>query len=170
MRQFSPAIEQQDLVLLMRLSAIEIAFLEMHFLVRFRRFRNFLDCLCDLRGRSVKCDIRLSHNADAPSPIVYNGDSADLVFLHQLQALVQCVFRATRHRNAGHEIRNLDRISVLPGSDHAAAQVTICHYPFKEGNVQWTRFKFTAVTGVTIRCDSVESHDPAQLRESRGAR
>jgi hypothetical protein len=26
------------------------------------------------------------------------------------------------------------------------------------------------VTGVTIRCDSVESHDPAQLRESRGAR
>ena len=50
-----------------------------------------------------------------------------------LQALVQCVFRATRHRNAGHQIRNLDRISVLPGSDHAAAQVTICHYPFKEG-------------------------------------
>ena len=167
MRQFSPAIEQQDLVLLMRLSAIEITLLEMHLQAR---FGNLLDCLCSLRRRSVKCDIRLSHDADASSSIVHNGDSADLIFLHQFCALIQRVFWATRHRNTGHEIRNLDRISVLPGSDHAAAQVTICHYPFKEGNVQWTRFKFTAVTGVTIRCDSVESHDPAQLRESRGAR
>jgi hypothetical protein len=131
MRQFSPAIEQQDLVLLMRLSAIEITFLEMHFLVRFRRFRDLVDCLCDLRGRSMKPDVRLSHNADAPSPIVHNGDSADLVLLHQFQALVQRDFWATCHGNAGHEIRNPDRISVLAGSDHAAAQVTICHYALK---------------------------------------
>jgi len=55
MRQFSPAVEQQDLVLLMRLSAIEITLLEMHLQARFRRLGNLLDCLCDLRCRSVKC-------------------------------------------------------------------------------------------------------------------
>jgi hypothetical protein len=79
----------------------------------------------------MKCDVRLSHNPNAPSPIVHNGDSANLALLHQFFALFQGVLRATRDRDAGHEIRNLDRISVLPGSDHATAQVTIRHDALK---------------------------------------
>jgi hypothetical protein len=116
----------------MWLSTVEIIFLEMHFLARFCRFGNLYDCACELCGRSVKRDVCLRHNADAPPPIVHNRDSSYLVSLHQLQAFIQSVFGATRHRNGGHHVCNLDRISVLAGCNYAGAQVTIRYDALKQ--------------------------------------
>jgi hypothetical protein len=132
MRQMSPEIKQQDLVQLMWLSAVEIIFLEMHYLARFCGFGNLHDYACELCGRSMKRDVCLRDNADAPSPIVHNRDPSYLVFLHQLQALIQGVFGATRHGDGGHHVCNLDRISVLPGCNYARAQVTIRHDALKQ--------------------------------------
>lgn len=79
----------------------------------------------------MKCDVRLSHNGDAPSSIIYKGESADLVLLHQHTRPTSIPGHTSQE--CGHDIRNPDCISILPGSDHAAAQVSICHDPFKQG-------------------------------------
>lgn len=70
-------------------------------------------------------DIGLGHHADATSLSVYDGNPADLVLLHQLFTVFQCVFRRACDWDACHEFCHPSGFGKLRVRDDRATQIAV---------------------------------------------